>query len=132
MVEKPGTRFEYCNGASFLLSAILQKQTGMNAASFAEKNLFAPLGIHKIEWPPNPRGITIGWGRLRMTPRDMAKFGYLYLNDGLWDDTRIISSQWVKESTRKLSTFSCSTGGREISGNWKIPLSVRLSSVWER
>jgi len=101
MVEKPGTRFEYCNGVSFLLSTILQKQTGMNALSFAEKNLFAPLGIYKIEWPSNPQGITIGWGQLRMRPRDMAKFGYLYLNDGLWDDMRIISSQWIKESTRK-------------------------------
>ena len=101
MIEKPGTHFEYCNGASFLLAAILQKQTGMNALSFAEKNLFAPLGIYKIEWPSNPQGITIGWGQLRMRPRDMAKFGYLYLNDGLWDDMRIISSQWIKESTRK-------------------------------
>jgi len=101
MVEKPGNRFEYCNGASFLLSTILQKQTGMNALSFAEKNLFAPLGIYKIEWPSNPQGITIGWGQLRMSPRDMAKFGYLYLNEGLWDNTRIISSQWIKESTRK-------------------------------
>ena len=101
MVEKPGTHFEYCNGASFLLATILQKQTGMNALSFAEKYLFSPLGIDKIEWPSNPQGITIGWGQLRMRPRDMAKFGYLYLNDGLWDDTRIISSQWIKESTRK-------------------------------
>jgi CubicO group peptidase (beta-lactamase class C family) len=110
MVEKPGTRFEYCNGASFLLSAILQKQTGMNALSFAEKNLFAPLGIYKIEWPSNSQGITIGWGQLRMRPRDMAKFGYLYLNNGLWDETRIISSQWIKESTRKHTTARGITG----------------------
>ncbi|MGV7223964.1 MAG: serine hydrolase domain-containing protein [Nitrospinales bacterium] len=104
MIEKPGTHFEYCNGASFLLAAILQKQTGMNALSFAEKYLFGPLGIDEIEWPSNPQGITIGWGQLRMRPRDMAKFGYLYLNDGLWDGTRIISSQWIKESTRKHTT----------------------------
>jgi len=101
MVEKPGTHFEYCNGASFLLAAILQEQTEINALTFAEKNLFAPLGIYKVEWPSNPQGITIGWGQLRMRPRDMAKLGYLYLNDGLWDETQIISSKWIKDSTRK-------------------------------
>ena len=101
MSEKPGTHFEYCNGASFLLSAIIQKKTGMNALSFAEKYLFAPLGISKIKWPSNPRGITIGWGQLEMRPRDMAKIGYLYMNDGVWEGKQIISSQWIRESTRK-------------------------------
>ena len=92
MVEAPGTRFEYCNGASFLLSAILQEQTGMNALTFANKHLFGPLGIPVVYWPSNSQGITIGYANLYMTPRDMAKIGYLYLNDGLWDDKRIISS----------------------------------------
>ena len=101
MSEKPGTHFEYCNGASFLLSAIIQNKTSMNALSFAEKYLFAPLGISNIKWPSNPRGITIGWGQLKMRPRDMAKIGYLYMNEGLWNGKRIISSQWIKESTRK-------------------------------
>ena len=101
MVEAPGTRFEYCNGASFLLSAILQEQTGMNALKFAEKHLFDPLGISDVNWFSNPQGITIGYGQLYMRPQDMAKIGYLYLNDGLWDGKRIISSQWIKASTRK-------------------------------
>ena len=110
MSEKPGTHFEYCNGASFLLSAMLQNQTGMNALSFAEKNLFAPLGISNIKWPSNPRGITIGWGQLKMRPRDMAKFGYLYMNDGLWNGKQIISSQWIKESTQKHTIATGLTG----------------------
>jgi CubicO group peptidase (beta-lactamase class C family) len=110
MAEKPGTCFEYCNGASFLLSAILQKQTGMNALSFAEKNLFGPLGISKVSWPSNPQGITIGYAQLRMRPRDMAKVGHLYLNKGLWDGKQIISSQWVKRSTRKHITATLLSG----------------------
>ncbi|MBW2366122.1 MAG: serine hydrolase, partial [Deltaproteobacteria bacterium] len=61
MAEVPGTRFEYCNGASFLLSAILQEQTGMNALSFAKENLFVPLGISDVRWPSNPQGITVGY-----------------------------------------------------------------------
>jgi CubicO group peptidase (beta-lactamase class C family) len=101
MAEAPGTRFEYCNGASFLLSAILQEQTGMNALKFAEKHLFGPLGISDVNWPSNSQGITVGYGQLFMRPQDMAKIGYLYLNDGLWDGKRIISSQWIKTSTRR-------------------------------
>jgi CubicO group peptidase (beta-lactamase class C family) len=101
IVEVPGAHFEYCNGASFLLSAILQEQTGMNALNFAKKHLFGPLGISDVTWPSNLQGITIGYGRIYMRPQDMAKIGYLYLNDGMWDGKQVISSQWVKASTRK-------------------------------
>ncbi|MBT3178699.1 MAG: serine hydrolase [Desulfobacula sp.] len=101
MAEEPGTRFEYCNGVSFLLSAILQEQTHENALSFAEKNLFGPMGITNVRWPSNPQGITLGYSQLQMLPRDMAKFGFLYLNNGVWDGQQIISSQWIKESTSK-------------------------------
>ena len=101
MAETPGTHFNYCNGGTFLLSAILQKQTGMNSLLFAEKYLFGPLGISGMDWPSNPRGISIGYGGLHMRPQDMAKIGYLYLKNGLWEDRQIISSQWIKDSTHK-------------------------------
>ncbi|UCG79871.1 MAG: serine hydrolase [Desulfobacterales bacterium] len=101
MAEKPGTRFEYCNGASFLLSAIIQETTEMSASAFAEKHLFGPLGISDIEWPSNPQGITIGWGELRMRPHNMAKIGYLYLNKGQWNSRQIVPSAWVEASTSK-------------------------------
>ncbi len=101
MMKKPGTHYEYCNGAPFLLSAILQGQTGMTMLSFAEKYLFEPLGISKVGWPSNPQGITLGYGHLFLQPHDMAKIGYLYLNNGLWDGEQIISSQWINASTSK-------------------------------
>ena len=101
MAEQPGTKFNYCNSVTFLLSAILQQQTGMNALAFAQEHLFQPLGISDVDWPANPQGITIGWGKLHMRPWDMAKIGYLYLNNGRWDDKQIISSQWIAESTHK-------------------------------
>jgi CubicO group peptidase (beta-lactamase class C family) len=110
MAEPPGTRFGYCNGASFLLSAILQEQTGMNALAFAEKHLFGPLGISDVIWPSNSQGITIGYSELSMRPQDMAKIGYLYLNDGMWDGKRIISSRWIKASTRKHIDATMSPG----------------------
>jgi CubicO group peptidase (beta-lactamase class C family) len=101
MAEEPGTRFEYCNSASFLLSAIIQETTGMTALEFARENLFAPLGISDVAWPANPQGINIGWGELRLRPHDMAKIGYLYLNQGMWDGEQVIPSAWIRASTRE-------------------------------
>ncbi len=101
MAEWPSTRFEYCNGGSFLLSAIIQETTGKNALAYAKENLFGPLGISDVHWPSNPEGISIGWGELRMLPHDMAKIGYLYLNEGNWDGEQIVPVEWVNESTKK-------------------------------
>ena len=101
MSEEPGTRFEYCNGASFLLSAIIQETTGMNALAFANEHLFGPLGITNVEWSSSPQGITIGWSDLHLMPHDMAKIGYLYLNEGMWDGEQVVSAEWVKASTRE-------------------------------
>ena len=100
MAEAPGVRFEYCNGASFLLTAIIQETTGQSGRAFAQAHLFDPMGIHDIEWPANHRGRTIGWGRLQMLPRDMAKFGYLFLKEGRWNGRQIVSACWVAEATR--------------------------------
>jgi hypothetical protein len=101
MAEEPGTRFEYCNGVSLLLSAIMQETTGVSTLAFAEKHLFGPLGISDVVWLSTPRGVTAGYGRLWMRPDDMAKIGYLYLNHGLWEGEQIIPSAWVATSTRR-------------------------------
>ena len=101
MAEEPGTRFEYCNGASFLLSAAIQQTTGKSAAALAQEHLFGPLGIKDVEWPASPEGISIGWGQMQMRPHDMAKIGYLYLNGGRWEDQQVLPASWVAASTTK-------------------------------
>ena len=101
LVEPPGTRFEYCNGASFLLTAIIEKITGKTGIAFAKEHLFTPLGIKDIYWPANMHGQTIGWGQLHLRPRDMARFGYLFLNNGNWEGRQLVSAQWVADATRK-------------------------------
>jgi CubicO group peptidase (beta-lactamase class C family) len=98
MAEDPGTRFEYCNGSSHLLSAILS-ETGGSAFDYASQVLFKPLGIDDVYWPTNAAGANPGWGEIRMRPHDMAKLGYLYLNGGWWDDRRILSAGWVDAAT---------------------------------
>ncbi len=100
METPPGTKFEYCNGASMLLSAILQVATGMSALEYAQEHLFEPLGIRDVQWDSSPNGITVGYSRLHMHPQDMAKIGYLYLKNGLWNGEQVVPAEWVAASTR--------------------------------
>lgn len=97
--DEPGTSFSYCGPGMHLLSAILQRATGMSELEFARANLFGPLGITEVYWPADPQGVTDGWGDLALKPRDAAKIGYLYLHDGVWDGRRILSHTWVAAAT---------------------------------
>jgi CubicO group peptidase (beta-lactamase class C family) len=101
MAEEPGIRFNYNSGNTHVLSAIIQETSGMSTLDFARKYLFDPLGIFDVEWETDPSGIPIGGWGLWMRPRDMAKLGYLYLNDGIWDGQQIIPVDWVRKSTEK-------------------------------
>lgn len=100
MIQTPGTQFNYCSGCSHVLSAILQQATGMNPRDYAEQNLFEPLGITNVRWESDPAGTPAGGWGLNLTPRDMAKLGYLYLHDGSWDGQQIVSSGWVQAATK--------------------------------
>jgi len=102
MVAKPGEKFNYCTGATHLLSAVLQKATGLSALKFANENLFAPLGIGPLgetRWSTDPQGVTLGGFGLALTPREMAKLGFLFLNKGQWDGKRVVPADWVAAST---------------------------------
>ena len=101
MAEAPGNRFEYSNCVSYLLSAIIQTTTKMRTIDFARKYLFEPLGITDIKWPSSPQEIAIGFGEIWLKPHDMAKIGWLYLNKGRWNGTKIVSAKWVETSTKK-------------------------------
>jgi CubicO group peptidase (beta-lactamase class C family) len=101
MRSRPGTEFNYCSGCSHVLSAIIQRQTGMNTRDFAQRELFEPLGITDAAWDTDATGMPIGGWGLQLTPREMAKLGYLYLNGGEWDGRQIVSKGWIKTATRK-------------------------------
>jgi CubicO group peptidase (beta-lactamase class C family) len=70
---------------------------------FAEENLFDPLGFRNHRWNEDGEGLSIGWSELYLTPEDMAKFGFLYLNDGQWDGQQIVSREWVRQSCSPLT-----------------------------
>jgi CubicO group peptidase (beta-lactamase class C family) len=100
MVAEPGRVFNYCSGCSHVLSAILQEATKTNPRDFADQFLFKPLGITDYRWDVDADGTPIGGWGLQLTPRDMAKLGYLYLHHGQWDGQQIVSAEWVENATR--------------------------------
>jgi len=101
MAADPGTMFVYNSGATELLSYIIKKATGKEADDYAKEHLFTPLGI-EYAWKRTPKGLADTEGGLYLQPRDLAKFGYLYLHDGMWEGTRILPADWTKQSTRWL------------------------------
>ena len=101
VVFTPGTHFVYNNGATFLLSAIVQKVTGQTLLEYLTPRLFRPLGIEGADWETNPAGINNGaWG-LRVRTEDIARLGQLYLQKGVWNGKQILPESWVAEATSK-------------------------------
>ena len=100
MKEAPGLHFEYSNCVTYLISAILQEATGMRSLDFARQHLFAPLGIDDASWDTNPQGVDFGYSRLWLKPHDMAKIGWLYLNNGRWDGLQVVPAAWVESSVQ--------------------------------
>lgn len=96
----PGEHFVYCSPAIHLLSPILQQATGMTTLDFARQYLFEPLGFGEVMWPRDPQGYYDGWADLSLHPYDMAKLGFLFLNQGQWDGKQIVSRRWVEEATK--------------------------------
>jgi WD40 repeat protein/CubicO group peptidase (beta-lactamase class C family) len=107
MVYEPGEVFNYNTGCSQLLSAIIQKTTGKTALSFAQEHLFNHLDIEQgdMVWFQDPQGVYIGGTDSFLKPQDMAKIGYLYLNNGSWDGKQLVSAEWVENSTRSYSSI---------------------------
>lgn len=100
---EPGREFRYNSGGSHLLSAIVAEATGTDPLAYARANLFEPLGIHDVAWETDPAGRPDGGAGLWLRPRDMARFGYLYLRQGVWDGRQIVPAGWVAASSRSYS-----------------------------
>lgn len=97
MAEEPGKVWNYSSGSAELLADIFQKETGQDIDSYGEKYLFAPLGINHY-WKRNYIGTVDTEGGLYLNGDGLAKIGYLYLHEGLWDGKQIVSKDWVQKS----------------------------------
>jgi len=100
MVSTPGNRFAYCNSDARVLSVIFTKATGMTAHTFANKYLFGPLGLRVNDWNTFQGRYTDGARGISIKPVDLARIGQLVMNDGVWEGERIVSEEWLEQSTQ--------------------------------
>jgi CubicO group peptidase (beta-lactamase class C family) len=114
-VQETGTTWYYNGGGTNLLGEVIRETSGQRMDAFAKEHLFAPLGITDYEWDHINADMIHASGNLQLRPRDMAKFGCLYLNGGVWQGKRIISEEWVKASIQK---YASPRGGGGYGYQW--------------
>lgn len=127
MAQEPGKVFNYSSGVSELLAYIFQKETGQDIEKYGEKYLFSPLGIDHY-WKRTPLGVVDTEGGLYLRGSDLAKIGYLYLHDGIWDGKQIVAQDWVKQS---LAPFIDAEEGYKYGFKWWLfPRADTQRYVW--
>jgi CubicO group peptidase (beta-lactamase class C family) len=120
MADPPGRRFDYNSGDSLVLSAVITKLAGVTTLEYAERELFAPLGITSPRWgQPDAQGIIDGGAGLHLTPHDMARIGYLYLRGGVWNGKRLIPESWVERA--RTGAIEARSGYHYANQWWSLP-----------
>lgn len=99
IVHPPGSVFIYDPGATYMLSAIVQRVCGQRLVDYLQPRLFAPLNVNQATWDSCPRGINFGAAGLSVTTETIAKFGQLCLQRGQWNGKQLIPAWWVEEAT---------------------------------
>lgn len=118
VTSKPGTVFNYFTGNTHLLSAIIQQATGKTAYEFGKEYLFDILDMDSVECGTDAQGILDGGNGFSMNVYDMAKFGQLFLQNGVWNGEQIISEQWIKDSTSV--QFERPSGSADYGYQWWV------------
>ena len=103
LVCEPGTCFNYSNLTFSWLAILLSRSCEIDLREFAQENLFHPMDTEVGDWLQDREGNRIGSGGIHAKARDVAKFGQLYLDDGKYEGTQIISSEWVRNSLQSYS-----------------------------
>lgn len=98
----PGTVFAYDTTGTHTLCAILQKVTGTTVHEYLDERLFQKIGIGPIDWEMCPMGINMGGGGIFCSTEDMARFGQLYLQNGVWNGKQVLPDGWVQQSTSRI------------------------------
>ncbi len=107
--HQPGTFFEYTQHGPDLLAYVIQRAVGLDLQTFAQRNLFGPLGIDQRNyyWARDRSGHTYGYAFLYMPPADYSRLGMLMVDDGVWHGRRIISSDYIRQLHTPTPTNGC-------------------------
>ncbi|TCC33468.1 class C beta-lactamase-related serine hydrolase [Kribbella sindirgiensis] len=101
MEHEPGTVFAYNSGATYMLSAILQRLTGENLLDYLRPRLFEPLGATEATWQLSKEGIVVGGWGLSLNTESLACFGQLLLQHGEWNGEQVVPAEWFEAATSR-------------------------------
>ncbi|MEL7373679.1 MAG: serine hydrolase, partial [Pseudomonadota bacterium] len=122
LVADPGDTFSYATSGVVTLGNVITRASDLRVPAFTDRYLFEPMGITAYRWPiTNSRGsqgLAMTGGGLNLRPRDMLKFGQLYLDGGVWRGERLISAEWVEASTQKHATSNLY--GEDFGYLWRM------------
>ena len=116
----PGEVFRYDNPGANLLAAVIGKAVAEEAGVFAQRHLFAPLGIDRAEWESDMLGHSLGYRGLKLRTRDLAKLGQLMLQHGVWRGRQLIPETYVAAAT-DLQNRGASSAGLAYGYLWWVP-----------
>jgi hypothetical protein len=117
MKYDPGTHSAYCSPGYHLLGSALAAAAHRSERDFGMEVLFRPLGIGEVLWATDPQGRNHGWGDSHLLPLELARIGYLYLHDGVWNGRQIVSRDWVAKSTAVPAAARGEAGGMGYEWN---------------
>jgi CubicO group peptidase (beta-lactamase class C family) len=133
MASDPGTTFAYNTAGTIAIGKALENATGERLGRFANTHLFFPMQITDARWW-SPNNLANGGSGLFLRTRDLAKFGQLYLDGGVWQGQRLISSEWIADSVVRrvdLSEFFAFSEG--YGYQWwldELPYRTQLLETW--
>lgn len=109
---------------------MLQNVIGETALEFAQRSLFAPLGIQDVAWDHDLQGRNIGSAALQMRPIDMAKIGFLYLHGGQFEGRRILDRAWVDRSLSAHAQMPAKGGPVAYGYYWWLYPERDVAEAW--
>jgi CubicO group peptidase (beta-lactamase class C family) len=115
MAYEPGTGFHYCSGNTNVLGDLIGRKAGLGFEAFLDRYLFEPMGIAEPMYIHHASGKPRLGAGIFMQPRDMARLGQLYLQDGVWEGVRLVSSEWIARSTAPVFALG---DGRYYAHHW--------------
>jgi CubicO group peptidase (beta-lactamase class C family) len=101
MTGEPGVDWNYSTADSQILAEILRRVTGKTPLEHARDRLFDPLGVRVPRWDSDPSGTQHGGTDLHLTPRDLARFGWMLLEGGRWRGAQVVPEEWIRVATRQ-------------------------------
>jgi len=123
--KRVGEKWNYFTAGVVVLGDIINKSVPEGLEKYADKKLFKPLGITRYEWQYTPMKVPNTAGGLKMSALDLARFGQLYKNGGLWDGRQIIPKQWVEKSFTKHISLGPGSDGYYGYLFWNTAFNVR-------